>query len=682
MNSKDKQLAQLKAEIEYYKKLINWYQNTYETRSLLGVVKTKLNRTLKNNITNFKIKQVGNNLPKLSLTRKKQKNEIGKNPGITPTSTIDKSSFYSSHAIDGRLARIGIFVHLFYQDLWPEINGYLKNMGINFDLLLTVNEEDEQCDETIAAIKQDYPYAIILKVPNKGLDIGPFFELVNYVISKNITFDYILKFHTKKSLGVNSAVGEMWRNKSYESLMGSSAIVYHILRVFESQPSIGMIGPYETRMSISVNDVKTGKNANERNIELLSGRLEIKDTQLDFFGGTMFWARWSAYEEKFKKTTLTIHDFEPGYKKDELLSHAMERLLASIIRDAGFKLFELSKVNDYAIYKNKRKKICWVHPGYGIGGGNRVIFDICQEQLKYYDVYSVSYFGQPFNNWMDARHNIMSFHNHADAKLFIETVGMDAVFATGWQTVEFVENLTTVQKKYYFIQDYEPWFSNADAKQAKATYNNSFNANFAIAEWLQQKLYADHNLPSVFVKIGINQSGNKFVPKVTEKPTRILLYFKIKNHYGRGSDLIETLLRQLVKHKDLEINVIGHENPHVDGIIFHGELYKSKLIALYQHCDILVDLSRHRGIATMAMEVSKFGMVSLLSSKNYGLKEYGFEDNINCLFVEGVDDAYQKVLSLSNDAKRYNQLKEGVIHLSQTFQNKYTANDMNQILER
>jgi hypothetical protein len=682
MNSKDKQLQQLKAEIEYYKKLLNWYRDTYESRSFLGVMKEKLNRSFKNNLTNLKVKQIGNNQPKLKLPKKKQKHEIGKNLGIKPTSTIDSASFYSVNSMDGRLARIGIFIHLFYQDLWPEINDYLKKLGINFDLLITLNEEDEQCDKTIATIKQEYPFAIILKVANKGLDIGPFFELVNYVLSKKISYDYILKIHTKKSLGVNSAVGEMWRNKSYESLMGSSGVLYHILRLFETQPSIGMVGPYETRMSVSVNDRERGKNANEKNLKLLADRLEIKDNQLDFFGGTMFWARWSIFEKKFQKTTLTINDFEPGYKKDELLSHAMERLLASIVRDAGYKLYELQKVNDYAFYKNKRKKICWIHPGYGIGGGNRVIFDICQEQLKYADVYSVSYFGQPFNHWMDAKHNILHFNGPEEAKQFIETIGMDYVFATGWQTVDFVKHLTTPQKKFYFIQDYEPWFANADSKQAKATYNNSFNANFVIAEWLQGKLYSDHSLPSVFLKIGINQSGPGQLPQKRDKPTRILLYFKIKNHLGRGSDLIEALLKKLVVHKELEINVIGHEDPMVKGIIFHGELYKSKLIALYQHCDIMVDLSRHRGIATMAMEVSRYGMVSLLASQNYGLKEYGFVNNNNCLFVENVDDAYQKILSLSQDGKRYNEIRENVIRLSQTFRYQYTVNDMNQILER
>ncbi|WP_210465442.1 rhamnan synthesis F family protein [Rufibacter roseolus] len=676
MNNSADQIEQLKAEIDYYKKIITWYRDTYETRSTIGVLKEKLNRTLKSKL---QIRRISGNINPKKMKLQVSHTISSSRPSVN--NSLAKSSFFSSHATDEKLLRIGVFVHLFYQDLWDEISGYLKNMGVNFDLLITLNEEDKDCESTTSKIKKDYPHAIILRVPNKGLDIGPFFELVNYAIKEGISFDYVLKIHTKKSLGVNAEVGEWWRKKSYESLMGSQSIVAHILRLFTSQPTLGMVGPYETRTSITLNDLNQGGNANANNIALLSNRLKIRDTTLDFFGGTMFWAKWSAFEDKFKENTLTIHDFEPGYKKDELLSHAMERLLASIIRDAGFHLHEMNKINDYIYYKNKKKKICWIHPGFGIGGGNRIIFDICQEQMRFYDVYSVSYVGQPFNNWMDVNHSVITFSNPEEARFFIETVGIDYVFATGWQTFDFVNKLASVQKKFYFIQDYEPWFADADVEKAKATYQNTFNSNIVYADWIKQKLWDDHKLPSTFVKCGV--SNYDFTPLVEGdlKPFRILLYFKLKNHYGRGADLIESLLKKLVKHKNLELNVIGHEDPKIAGITYHGELHKNDLLDLYKRNDLFVDLSRHRGVATIALEIAQFGVVPLLSHSEYGLHEYGFQDNINCLFVDGVDDAYDKVVSISKDASKYKGLKKEIIKLSKSFQYKYTVNDFNQIVD-
>src|SRR5690606_40479754 len=174
----------------------------------------------------------------------------------------DQDSFYASHKIDENLYRIGIFIHLYYHDLWHEISGYLKGMGINFDLHISLNEGDENCDYIIEEIKKDFPNAYILKVPNKGLDVGPFFELINNAINRRLHYDFVLKFHTKKSLGVDAEVGETWRRKSYESLMGSQSIVFHILRLFKSRHTIGMIGPYESRMSASINDISQNGNAN------------------------------------------------------------------------------------------------------------------------------------------------------------------------------------------------------------------------------------------------------------------------------------------------------------------------------------------------------------------------------------------------------------------------------------
>lgn len=669
MDSTERQIELLKSELEYHKKMLQWYRDTYETRSLLGVVKDKFSKGVK-----AKVKKVKT----IQSAKAFKKNVQGF--GISDRNLIDESSFYSDHAMDNKLLKVVVVVHLFYLDLWEEINDYLKKIGINFDLLVTINEGDVSA-KTTDKIKTSYPKAIILKVPNKGLDIGPFFESVNFLISKNLKYDYILKIHTKKSLGVDANIGESWRKKSYESLMGSYSIVSHILRLFRTNPTVGMIGPFESRTKLTMNDVNNGGSLNLDNMKLLAQRLSIKDLELDFFGGTMFWARWPILEKKFRKKTLTINDFESGYKKDGLLSHAMERLLACIVRDEGYDLLELNKINDYLFYKNRRKKICWVHPGFGIGGGNRIIFDICQEQLKFFEVYSISFNGPPFNGWMDLKHNVITFSNMEEARQFVNTVQIDYVFATGWQTVDFVRSLPDHCKKFYFIQDYEPWFADANANLAKETYKNSFNANIVYADWLKQKLLLDHDLKSTFVKNGIANYPTDDRTNTFANPIKLLLYYKLKNHLGRGADLIEVLLKKLAKHNELEINVIGHEDPNVSGVNYLGELHKKDLEDLYRKSNIFIDLSRHRGVATISMEVAQFGVVSLLSKSEYGIHEYGFEDERNCLFVTDIDDAYKKTLQLSTDESKYNLLQKNVLELSKTFKYQYTVNDFNQIIE-
>ena len=43
----------------------------------------------------------------------------------------------------------------------------------------------------------DYPNSHILIIPNKGMDIGGFFYALKDIFSKNYSYRYILKLHTK-----------------------------------------------------------------------------------------------------------------------------------------------------------------------------------------------------------------------------------------------------------------------------------------------------------------------------------------------------------------------------------------------------------------------------------------------------------------------------------------------------
>ncbi len=64
----------------------------------------------------------------------------------------------------------------------------------------------------------------------------------------------------------------------------------------------------------------------------------------------------------------------------------------------------------------------------------------------------------------------------------------DAIFATGWDTAEPVMK-TDIKKKFYFIQDYEPWFSpmGTDYLKAENTYRYGFEG-ISIGKWLTQKI--------------------------------------------------------------------------------------------------------------------------------------------------------------------------------------------------
>jgi lipopolysaccharide biosynthesis protein len=232
---------------------------------------------------------------------------------------------------------IAVFIHLFYQDLWSELQRSLCNLkNVKFDLYVTICSDHD--NSIILTIKKDFPNAIILSVPNRGADVGPFFEKLNYCFNNKKKYEWILKIHSKKSLLVSPKNGELWRKSNYSTLMPSD--FSKISSSFKNS-KIGMIGAAAHLISKSSNDLKSGKNVNLENINYFRNKLKISDSELNFFAGTMFWIKYSILQETFFNNKLTVNDFGEGHAPDGTRAHAMERVFANIVRDKKYKLLAI-----------------------------------------------------------------------------------------------------------------------------------------------------------------------------------------------------------------------------------------------------------------------------------------------------------------------------------------------------
>lgn len=232
--------------------------------------------------------------------------------------------------------KFAVFVHLFYQDLWNEISSYLNRIPFKYDLYVTICSEHSQ--EIAEHIKSHYPNSVVLAVPNRGADVGPFFEKLNYTLSNDSQYDWILKIHSKKSLLVSPTNGERWRKADYSKLLPTD---FSKLNSVFLNNSIGMIGAKEHLMGLSSTDRRMRKNNNIDNINYFLKRLEVSDSELKFFGGTMFWIRYSVLKDTFTKFPVTINDFGKGHAPDGTKAHAMERVFANIVRDKKYQLFAI-----------------------------------------------------------------------------------------------------------------------------------------------------------------------------------------------------------------------------------------------------------------------------------------------------------------------------------------------------
>lgn len=224
--------------------------------------------------------------------------------------------------------KLAIIIHLYYIDLWDEFSSKLKNLTQNFDLYVTLCENNE---DIINKIKKDFINANIVVVENKGLDIRPFLLILNNIISSNKEYNYIIKLHTKKSLHQNPSFGQHWRNTLVNSLIGSAKQLDYIINKLENT---------DYKMATS-----SSYMYEELNIDWMMDiitALELKIPQKrNFAAGTMFIVDYSIFKEFFKNINIeTLCDLmNEGYTRDGGIEHKMERIFGFIINENNYKIY-------------------------------------------------------------------------------------------------------------------------------------------------------------------------------------------------------------------------------------------------------------------------------------------------------------------------------------------------------
>jgi len=97
-----------------------------------------------------------------------------------------------------------VVLHLYYTELFDEVKSYLDNLNGAFDQYISLPEDQAAFE---SRIREEYPDATILLVPNRGRDLAPFIELLKIIIP--LGYETLIKIHTKKTL--HREDGTMWR---------------------------------------------------------------------------------------------------------------------------------------------------------------------------------------------------------------------------------------------------------------------------------------------------------------------------------------------------------------------------------------------------------------------------------------------------------------------------------------
>jgi O-antigen biosynthesis protein len=232
--------------------------------------------------------------------------------------------------------------------------------------------------------------------------------------------------------------------------------------------------------------------------------------------------------------------------------------------------------------------IDWVIPPIGAGsGGHRTILRFVRmlaarghrSRIAIYD-------GRGIQTGAEAAAIIRRNFAPLDAEILddVAAIGQcDALVATAWQTAYPVLNAETTARKFYFVQDYEPYFYSmgSEAVLAEDTYRFGLYGITA-GPWLAEKLAAEFEMRAAHFEFG--SDSEHYAYRNSGERDKVVFYARPKTP-RRGFELgLLALTSFAQRHPELEIHLVGGDVSAYalpKGFVARGILTPAELNDLY-----------------------------------------------------------------------------------------------------
>lgn len=159
-----------------------------------------------------------------------------------------------------------------------------------------------------------------------------------------------------------------------------------------------------------------------------------------------------------------------------------------------------------------------------------------------------------------------------------------AIISTGWQTAYTSYNFPARAKRFYFVQDFEPYFYPVGSESTLAgnTYRMGFHAITA-GRWLAEKLAADYGMAADPFEFGCDGGKYHLLPGMARKG---IAFYARQGISRRGYELgILALQVFAARNPDVEIHLYGNEpDTAPPGWISHGMVSPTELNRIYNQC--------------------------------------------------------------------------------------------------
>ncbi len=221
------------------------------------------------------------------------------------------------------------------------------------------------------------------------------------------------------------------------------------------------------------------------------------------------------------------------------------------------------KINDF----EKKQKLLWFIPDFGIGSGGHLNIFRMISNLEKFDIYSdlVICGDSQWINEKIAKETISNNFFPLKCNIFFVNTFQDIqkldkykiAFATSWQSAYYVNAFGNCMRKAYFVQDFEPYFYPLGSNYAFAenTYKFGFDGVTA-GSWLSNKLFNKYGMNCI--DFSFSYENDLYYKKEKEDNIKRVFFYARPPTDRRGFELGILSLNELYKkNNNIEIILAG-----------------------------------------------------------------------------------------------------------------------------
>ena len=200
----------------------------------------------------------------------------------------------------------------------------------------------------------------------------------------------------------------------------------------------------------------------------------------------------------------------------------------------------------------------------------------------------------------------------------------DAVFATAWQTAEYVaEYPASKGRKFYLVMDFDPWLGPKD--RLEATWRKPFE-KVTISRWLYERVCSAEGSQrnTINIPIGIDHQRFRLTAAIDTRPKGAAMFFGLGSYKAPG-DGIAALEIAKRHYPAMGVTIFGQSNQKPDNVpswvSYRGTVSERDLIAIYNSSSIFVCSSLAEGFAYPPAEAMACGC-AVASTDCGGIREF------------------------------------------------------------